>query len=241
MVQLHNVPLILQIILLVGIVVWGLVNLIIYLFTDSEFTNKDIDFIIESEFKKKARKKDLDLYNKSDEKTKEHILEEFKRKNKNIVENSKKVALQNSVNEVIAKNSVNEVIAKNNVNDVVAKNSVNAVVGNTILTPIPANSYMSSIIEVAEHEFKVVLPNNEIINVRPKVKDIKLWTNKSNGIVSYDYQKTLDNSINSLKDKSAKNIVALKEKIKKALDEYTNSKYMSASITAVATNLYSNV
>jgi hypothetical protein len=200
--------------------IWGAISLIQYLFSGSEFTNKDVEFIIESEFKKKGSKQALEKYIKADEKNKQMMLEDFKKSNKNIVDYATKTALQNSVNDIISKDNY----AKQD--NYTKKDNYTK-----------QNNYISSITEVAEHEFKVVLPNNEILSVRPKLKDIKPWSANSKGVVAYDYQKTLENGVSKLKEKNEKNINELKSKIKNALDEYTNSKYMAASITTVATNL----
>ncbi len=228
MVQVYMIALYIQIVLFIGLLIWGMIILIIHLFSDSGFTNKDVDFIIESEFKKKANRQTLEKYNKADEKNKKIIIEEFKKNNKSIVEYATKTALQNSVNDIISKGNK---VAPSNVNtvDKVVPLNVNAI--------STQDNYISGIMEVAEHEFKVVLSNNEILSVRPKLKQIKPWSTNSNGVVMYDYQQTLDNGISKLKEKNEKNVNELKSKIKNALDEYTNSKYMAASITAVATNL----
>jgi hypothetical protein len=203
-------------------IIWALNNLF-----GSNYVNKNADDMIESEYKKSLNRFNLLLYRNLPSNMKKNRLDNFISKNPKLVDKIKKESLQNSVNAVIAKYN-NEKIEKYNLSE-----SDNATRYNFV------DKELQAIIDIASESFNITLSNGDVMPIKPKIKHVYLWSPSNDGYVIYDVEAT----ISEFKNKLNKDNDLVEEGIKQinnTLKEYSNSKYKSASITAVATALIRN-
>jgi hypothetical protein len=193
------------------LIILGLIFLyIIWAFNNifgSRYVNKDIDSMIEAEYKKSLNRFNLLVYRNLSAGSKKKRLDGFIKKNPDLVDKIKKEALQNSVNAVIAKH-----------------NSVSS------------GGDLQAIIDIASESFNITLSNGKVIPIRPVIKKVSLWTPERNGYILYDAEATISQfkeKINGDDNLIAEGVM----QINNTLKDYSECKYKSASITAVATAL----
>ncbi len=223
-----------------GVVTAVLLGFIIYSFMPSsafsgrvEYKNSDVDILIENEYKKSLSGLARGFYERAPAGLKKMYLDGFKRGSPQVVDRLKKEALQNAVDNIVIESRIK------------SSNPQSMNVPRAPMSKIDME--VSSIMRLAEEPFNITLQDGKVVVVKPFVGEMRVWKSPSEpGFIAYDVGRTLSNILpvveamtkglqlqeaNRIKEEVYKKVVS-------TLNEYQNSKYKSAAISAVASAVY---